>query len=598
MFNRKFYTPVMAASTASNGSFSGGLDDTVVTFSSSSGEAEDFNSFHTTRPQNNANRRSTPNKNKRKNNGSRKKEQKTLFIDPKSLIIAAAGLLAFVLLIIFIFVIANSGGSDIKSENNAYTSYEKDGMYYLCVNGSQVGDPFSNEISVNPAADNSFAFVFEDVEDGYNVYLLKKKELTQIISTPVGEIIAWADYEPGIIYRDGDAYYFHFNDNEDRIVNDPSADNFIIAPDASAIVYTRADSSNAANFDLYLYKNGINEPQAVNMRPVEVSIGGEYIYAYGVVSTETSLVNKLYVITSEDGEKTHIDTGFVGITYTNVDGDEVIFYKGTESTGFHSYIYNAKKAKLHKIGAGICKPLIADDNIVCLSSLKDIVVENTYITASGMSATYYINKKYEPVEISQYNGMLSSDGEKFYFVNGDLTLNFVELSDKKRTPNKIAEGVSDFVVTEKDNVYYVDEDGRLTFYKASTSGKTLIDKYVVSLSMNEYSNILFYETEGDNAAVYTTEEGDPKEIAKFAREEITGLPNFINNGQKRCFVYIEDSETGLLNLYYTSTGKSYKLIASDCDDVSGYIEPSDIPTEHPEDETDSDQGADSSEAQG
>jgi hypothetical protein len=121
----------------------------------------------------------------------------------------------------------------------------------------------------------------------------------------------------------------------------------------------------------------------------------------------------------------------------------------------------------------------------------------------------------------------------------------------------------DFVVTEKDNVYYLDDDSRLMFYKESTAKKRKVADAVENMVLNSYSNILYYEIEDDTKA-YATEEGSAPEIAKFDRSEIISAPVFATEGQKRTFAYIWNEDTDTFDLYYTSSGKTYNLVASDC----------------------------------
>ena len=558
MFYKNNYRPAFAGVGADSGSSRRTVSDNNIMFNTANSETEDFNSFGASQGRPEAKKKAP----------MRRRKKKTFEITPKMLLIGVAALVAVILLVACVVAVAKAGSGDLKAKNNSFASYELDGKFYVAMNGEVIGSGFENEVELKPAADNSFAYVIEDTADGYILYLLERKELTQVVSTPVSEVIATADLEPGIIYKNETAVYFYADDNEDRITKDPSAGNFVIAPDASAVAYTRAKEENVNEFKLYLYTDGVSESYASNMYPVAVSKGGEYVYAYGI-SSEDYVSKKLYLIKPEDNDKINIVTGFAAITYMNIEGDEIIYCTGSIENGFQSYIYNVKKATSYKIGAGVCTPLVADQSIVRLATLKDMIAENKLNLVEGsVSATYYVNKKYESSKISQYNGTLNSDGDMFYFINGEGTLNFIDLNDKNRTIQKIAEGVVDFVVTAKDNLYFQDEDDILMFYKASTGKKKLISNDVVNMSMNKYSNVLYFEVEEDTKA-YATEEGSGKEIAEFARAEIQTAPEFINVGQKRTFVYVVNPDTELYDLYYTSSGKTYKLIASDCDSING-----------------------------
>lgn len=556
MFYKNNYRPAFAVAGATS-SASNRTPSNGVMFNSADNETEDFNSFSSSQKRTESTKKAPK---PRRNN--------TFEINRKALLVGAAVVLAFLLIVIGLVSVANNSGSDLKAKNNTFASYELDGKFYVAMNGEIVGAGFENEIELTPATDNSFAYVVEDTADGYNIYILERKELTQIVPTPVSEVVAMADLEPGIIYKNGNAVYFYADDNEDRITKDPSAGNFVISSDASAVAYTLAKEENVNEFKLYLYTDGISESYASNMYPVAVSKGGEYIYAYGI-SSEDYVSKKLYLINPKVNDKINIVTGFAAITYMNVEGDEIIYCTGSLESGFQSYIYNVKKATSYKIGAGVCAPLVADPSVVRLATLKNMIAENTLSLVEGsVSATYSVNNKYESSKISQYNGTLNSDGDIFYFINNEGSLCYIDLSDKNRTIEKAAEGATSFIVTEKDNIYYLDDDDRLMFYKASTGKKRRIADDVVSMSMNKYSNILYFEVAEDTKA-YTTEEGANKEIAEFARAEIQSTPEFVNVGQKRTFVYIVNPDTELYDLYYTSSGKTFKLVASDCDSING-----------------------------
>ena len=555
MFNNNSYRPAFATAGQAS-SQQNARQQSGILFNTSSGEAEDFNSFGSTQQARPA-RRPAPSKQPGRKSGE---------LDLKKLLVIAASVAAVVLLGIIIALVATSSGGDLTVKNNSFASYEIDGKYFVAMNGETIGAGFDYEIELTPAVDNSFAYITEDTPDGYNIYILEKRELINVVTSPVTEVVALADYIPGVVYKDGEAFHFYSDDNEDRITKDPTANNFVIAPDASAVAYTSAKDNNQSEFKLYLYVDGISESYASNMYPVAVANGGKYVYAYGI-SSEDYVSKKLYVIAPAYNEKISIVTGFASLNYMNIKGDEIIYTTGSLEAGFQSYIYNLKKDESFKIGAGLCYPVISDPTVARLSSLKEIVVENVLRipNAEGKitTATYYVDKKYDSALISKYNGTLNTDGDKFYYINDDNTLNFIDLNDKNRTIQKIAEGAVEFVITEKDNVYYLDDDSRLMFYKESTAKKKKVADAVENIAFNSYSNILYYEVEEDTKA-YATEEGSAPEIAKFDRAEIISAPVFASEGQKRTFAYIWNEDTYTFDLYYTSSGKTYKLVASDC----------------------------------
>ncbi|MBQ7383440.1 MAG: hypothetical protein IJV72_01440 [Clostridia bacterium] len=561
MIFKNNYRPAFAGVTEPRNTHSAKNRYDGMAFNTANSETDDFNAFDTAQ---------TTREPKREPKAPKKKKG-GFEINLKTLLIAAACVVAAVLIIIVgAAIISKSGSSNgMKMENNSFVAYEQDGLYYVAMNGEVIGAGFENELSVTPAADNSFAYVIESTPEGYYVYILEKKELTQIVTTAITDVIALAEFEPGVVYRDEAAVYLYADESEERITKNVTAGNFVIAPDASSVAYTQAKKNDINQFDLFLFQGGFSDDYADNMYPVEVSAGGKYVYAYGI-SSEDFISKKLYAIPTGDNtenEKINITSGFDEITYANVKGTEIIYTVGSAEAGYTSYIYNVKKNESHKIGAGKCVPLIADPSIACLSTLKDIVVENTFLNGLT-SATYRIDSKYESQSLSKYNGKLNSDGDMFYFVTSDNVLNYIDLDDKNRSPQRIAEGVVEYVITEKNNIYYIDEEDTLRFYKASSKKRQTIARDVTNISMNKYSNILYFEILEDTKA-YMTEEGSGKEIAEFNRSEVKTSPIFIDENLKRTFTYVADPDLGTYDLYYTSTGKSYKLLASGCTSIYG-----------------------------
>ena len=71
--------------------------------------------------------------------------------------------------------------------------------------------------------------------------------------------------------------------------------------------------------------------------------------------------------------------------------------------------------------------------------------------------------------------------------------------------------------------------------------------------------------------MYFTEEGSGLEPVEFSKEAITSAPVFISEGQKRTFVSVFNTDTGMYDLYYTTTGKSFKSIEEDCSRIGNSI---------------------------
>ena len=168
MFYKNNYRPAFAGVGTSSGTSHRAVSENGITFNSADSETEDFNSFGSSqgRPEN------------KKKAPQRRKKKKSFEITPKMLLIGVAALLAVVFLVIGVVAVAKRGSGDLKAKNNSFASYELDGKYYVAMNGEVIGSGFENEIELTPAVDNSFAYVIENTAEGYNIFLLERKELT------------------------------------------------------------------------------------------------------------------------------------------------------------------------------------------------------------------------------------------------------------------------------------------------------------------------------------------------------------------------------------------------------------------------------------
>ena len=110
-------------------------------------------------------------------------------------------------------------------------------------------------------------------------------------------------------------------------------------------------------------------------------------------------------------------------------------------------------------------------------------------------------------------------------------------------------------------------DRDLIFYKSSTGKRKTIAGDVTGMTLNEYSNVLYFNIDEDTKAYYT-EEGSVKEIVEFDRAEIPVAPIFTDPAQKRSYAYLINPETDLYDIYFTASGKTFKLVSKDCDSVN------------------------------
>jgi len=521
-------------------------------------EADDFNSFGSVgddRP-----RRSAP---------QRSRARKSA-IDPKWFFIAGGALLALILVIVLVVAVASgSSNGDIVKQNNTYVSYVAgDGSYHVAQNGKSIGAGFENEITVKPAADNSFAYVVEHSPDGEVVYILEDQELTELLISPAMEVLHYAEFNPGVIYTKEKGIYYSTPDSDERLSKDPLTSSFVISPDGSAVAYTEPDDDNLSESRLYLKRIGSPKISLKNnIVPVAVAEDGKYVYGYRISAEDMSRQLYLITIKNDESEEVKIEDGnFVSINYANTKGTEIIYTIGSLEGGYRSYVYNVKKDEPIQIGQGVLKPLIADPTIVRLGTLKGAIVENTLLGGTT-SATYLLDKKYDSRLISRYNGKLNSEGDIFYFIDNNDTLNAIDLTEKTFEPIDIYSDVSDFAVTRKDNLYILVDD-TLIFYKSSTKTPKGVSEDVTDITFYDYANTLYFICE-DEPQPFTSEEGSPKESIKFGRTEVAANPVFVDGAQKKTFAYTYDETSGHYNLYYTSNGKSFKLIAADCSDVNG-----------------------------
>lgn len=492
-------------------------------------------------------------------------------------VIAIAAVAAVVLLCVLVGAIILNASGDIENTDNTYLVYiEDNGNYRVAVNGTVLEESFDGETRVIPSLDSSFAYVECNAADGYLIYLLEGKKLTAITTddSAVTEVLGYAEIKPGILYREeGNVYIYSESMGEDLIEKNAEADNFLISGDAETVIYTRPLEDSATDDRIYLYRDGSSSPIGVkNCTPVMISEDGEYIYAYGYTST---LAKKLYCITSEDGEKYPVcDSDFGGITAMNVAGDEIIYYTSSD-TKLNSYIYSAKKDESYEIakGKGIFYPATVDPDIVRYETFADCYLQSNSIdlnlldeAEATVGYTYYINKKFEAQSIASALGQFSPDGQYFYYVNSKNTLYRVDLTDLDEAPTKVYEDIVEFAVTQKGNVYMLDNQNFLFFYKTSTNKKTSISKIATDISMHQYANKLYFVTE-DETNVYVTEEGSSKELVKMDGVQLTALPEFNTGSSKKTFSYFYDENAGY-SLFYTGNGKSFKLLTSDCDTIA------------------------------
>ncbi len=570
MLFHNLHPAVAGAAPMANGSTSRRADG--LTFDTGAGEAEDFNAFHNTE-HSGAERRAPRRPNGEKKPSGAGKLSRPLLI---GIIVAAVVLLLAVLVI----CVALSGDKNITYENNAYLAYaDGDGKYHVMVNGKILDTDFEGEIELIPSADNSFAYVIDNGLEGKQVYLLEGKELTQITSSasPAVSVMACASLTPAVIVEEDDSYRLYVDDSDYRIVRkNASPENFRISADGSTVVYTAIPynvAENAGERRLYIFRDGSAEPINTPCVPEAVSGNGDLVY----VRVTKEGQNGLYVITAKDGEAYYVDKsiGFAGITSMNKAGDEIMFRisNGAEST---TYLYQYKKdgeGASYKLRSGYVSVLANNPEVAVYETFAEVYF-SVYDDLGADRGVYFINKDFTISPVAAQQGQFSPDGKYFYYVgatNSGFALKQVDLTDDNFPSTIIYDGVVDFEVTAKGNVYHVDYEGTLRFYKLADdqSYRKGLSDTVSKLSFYNYANKAYFSVADlESVSIYTSEEGSEKETAKLDSTQITGVPTFSAPHSKRCYAYYYDIEQGWM-IFYTSSGKRFNLVTGDCQSING-----------------------------
>ncbi len=500
----------------------------------------------------------------------------TLEIPGRSLLIAAGVIVAIILLIVLCVSLFTGSTSAIEYEDNAFACYiDTDGNYRVAMNGKTLDHKFEKEVTLTEAADCSFAYVTAEVEGTVNVYVLDGGKL-KLLCEKIDKPLAYCDYKPGVIYKYGDRVEYYYNDVQTTLSkkNDALPENFSISPDGTAVAFTIKNDSSIS--DLYLYTEEMATPKALsngtkNTIPVSVSNDGEYIVAF----TEDATAKDLYLfVGTEDYKINEIIGSFDSLIAKNADATEIVFATKRESDYF-TYVYNCTELKkditvAHYVSNGYAVPQIIDNRVAAPATFK-----KSYFKNVTTPMTVYINKKYDNHDIYNYIGQIDPDGKYLYVIVSHLdnTLAQIELlgeNNGKETTNKTVIGtdVTDFIVTEKGNIYYIDGYGDLYFYKLSKGKPTRITNDVTELVFYTYANELYFERldSVEENGIYHTSEGSDHEQLKFGKTAVKHSPIVANPYSKKSYAYYFDKEEDKYSLFYTSNGRSFKQV-NDCNEL-------------------------------
>ncbi len=496
-------------------------------------------------------------------------------IDKKVFAIGIAAIAAILIAAIVLVCVLIFRNPNITYQDNAYMVYsDSNGSYHLLANGELIDDvKFAGEVTLIPSADNSFAYVYDDTDDGIAMYILKGTKLKEVSGgKKAEEIITQATLEPGIVYKTEAGIYriYSEKDGDDQIVKDTKLpDHFTISADAGTVAYTVKDSKSSDRL-LYIYNDGRGEKAGTKTSsiPVAVSTYGDYIYL------TRDKKSSLFVLDAKDDEIYEISgsNGFAYILETNIKGDQIIFC--TEKDGVvNSYLckYRHKKNDvIVDLGKNLVTSYKTDPSIVLYKDFAGV-----YFTAktaleglefkeelSGES-TVYLNNQYKAVTIDKdHAGRIDPDEKYFYYVDENILWQ-VDLKnrDEDAKKNDICDGFEDFTITEKGDIYFITdvEPKDMTFHKVSTDRQTIISGDAIAFSYYAYANRIYY-AENEATNIFVASEDNEADVAKLGSKEITSLPYFTETIGKKCYAIVYNEDNDAYDVYYTSNGNKFKAI--------------------------------------
>ena len=560
---------------------------------------EDFNSFGDTSAKSGASaQRQRPQqpqqKRPRPSNTPRRRRNFLSNLDPKVLLIGVAAVVALIVLICLLIAVFSSPGKGIVRKDNVYMVYQDadSGDYAIMSNGKKVDHAFDGEIELYPAKDYSFAYVFEEAltDDGNTVtrmYVLEGKSL-QLVQAEADKVLAWADYEPGIVFKEGDVVQFFSENAFEDISSDSGANNFIVSGDASTVVYTEPAGRDRDTTTVKYFRNaGFNDiGDTPGLIPAAISNDGSYVYAYD------NNTNALYYIeVSKRGAEYEQKAIVEATSYTynsinsiNADGTEIVFSYTYTNGKLVSWIYQVGDKKPAGIGEGVFKYFSDDNKTVCPVSLVDayFTAERTVTDEDGntdkVTSTYFYDGK-SARKLADETGKFSPDGKYFYYIDSD-SADFVRVPLNSKNFEEdakiIAKAIDSFVLTEKGDIYTYSKPtsstgGKIVFREAADSTSKAVSSRPDSGSMFLCGNsIYFSETVGDEIKIYVSTDGATKEEVTFKKCSFeTSITIEMGAGEKG-YAYFLDSN-GQVKLLYTSNGKSFDVVCDSCI-IPGYDE--------------------------
>lgn len=508
-------------------------------------------------------------------------------------IFAGVAVIALIIIIALIVSVFNAPASSSSIEDKVYFAYlDEDNKYHVVVNGEEIKQTFSNEIELIPSADNSFAYILEDVEEdvnggsGIRMHILSGKSLKSSVGL-ADSCVAFAKLKPGIIYKYKTTFSRYTGDSDDPITRESTADNFIISDNAKSVVYTAASRQDEGTHILKYFQGSGSEDMLANFTPLAISANGKYVYGTNNIN------NGFYYLDAKAKEIkpkriTNDSYGTFGeITEMNADGNEIIFYTNT-SKGIVSFHYSVKNSAPTTLAQGIFRSTGADPTQIAPSTFI-----GTYFTAQNTTVSYdddgeieideegsfstYCLKKDGAIKVANTVGKFSADGKYFYYIDDNSQLVRTPLSGSNYEKNieQVCGYITEFSLTQNGDVYMFysagDDDKEpafLYYWDASTTKRTIISNIADRDSMRICANTLYFsETtengDSDSTVVYTTTDGSEKTPADFKGINLTKAPTVVMGVGKNGYAYITD-ENDTTMLFFTSNGKKFDQICDSC----------------------------------
>ena len=600
MLNKSNMHPAYA-SVGLNGSTNNNanINNSNVFFSTA--EDDDFNAFGDTsaKPVTQTQKPKRQQKQEKPQQTRAPKRKKRSRLNPKAFLIGAVAIVAIVLVIVLMVALFSSPGKNIRHEDNVFFTYtDADGNYRVVSNGKLIKETFEGEVELLPAKDNSFAYIFEELvnENGESIiqmYILDGKKLS-LVDAEATSIVACAEYEPGIIFKNGTSVQLFTNSVFEDISSNASASDFLISGDASTVVFTeKSGRDNDIIQMIYFRDGGFNDiGETAGIIPSAVSRDGKYVYAHDASNAFYCLeVTKRGTECTQTPIVPATSKTFGGVSELNANGNEVIFSYAEVDGRVASYIYKVGDDKPTGIAEGIFKYAAADSEVTCPATFIDsyFTAERTVTDENGRTSTVtstYLYTRKGARKLVDARGQFSDDGKYFYYIdssNSDLVRISLRSKNFEEDAKVISKAIDSFAITEKGDLYTYSKatsssSGTIYFKKFSDSTTKKISSRPDQTSMSACGNsVYFSETVNDEVKIYISTGGATKEEVTF--KKVTPASNItieMGTGDKG-YAYFVDAE-GNTKLLYTRNGKDFDIICDSCF-IPGYNADVNAPTE-------------------